>query len=115
MTYPLNKTIHQPTLSVDLSDALGRAVRVAQRPPADSDEPGALVVVDDATGEELDDLDAETVVGVIDAHVLPEPAPDPDEEMRDKLANFPTDGSPKQLADLLAGSDGGTRVPGRRP
>lgn len=109
MTYPLGKQVHQPTLSAELSDALGRAVRVAQRPPADGDEPGALVVVDDATGEELDDLDGTTVADVLDAHAPPEP-PDPVAEFRQQVE------AAQSVADLKAALLGGdTSGPGAEP
>lgn len=109
MSYPLGKAIHQPTLSADLSDALGREVRVAQRPPADGDEPGALIVVDDATGDEVDDLDVETVAGVVDAHVPPGPV-DHEAEFRQAVE------SATSVADLKAALLGGdTSGPGAEP
>ena len=64
------------------------------------------------------DLDADAVRQAVDQWAADTGATaltDPDEEMRDRLANFPADGSPKELADLLAGTDGGARVPGRLP
>lgn len=81
------------------------------------DWPASFLEQDDGTWVyrvDRDDVDPAEVQAAIDAHEPVWP-PDPDEEMRDQLADFPAGGSPKQLADLLAGTDGGTRVPGRRP
>lgn len=66
----------------------------------------------------LDEADRDVVQQVIDAHVPPEPPPDPDDEFRDAVTAAVADepaGSPlRKLADALLGASGPGAEP-RRP
>jgi hypothetical protein len=78
--HPLDRTDVEPdVLAADLSQALGREVAVATRPPGQTDDdgepiPGLLVVIDPDSGDVLD-VPPATVTDALTAHTPAEPVP----------------------------------------
>lgn len=65
------------------------------------------------SGYEVGEQSRSKIEQVVAAHVPKPVGANADEALRDALLNFPTNGTPKQLADLLAGKSASVRVPGR--
>lgn len=82
MRIETTKLVDAGQLARDLTVTLGTAVACSTRAPGQFDSqglglPGLVVLLNPATGDELDDLDLTTIQAVIAAHVPPEPHPGP--------------------------------------
>lgn len=104
MPHPLARAdVDLSALADELSTRLGRPVALSAVPPGQVDAfgdplPGALLVVDPVTGEELK-VDGRTVAGAVRSHV---PPPSAEQRRADALASAEAKAAAGDTAGALA-------------
>lgn len=109
MPHPLTRDdVDLAALAAELTERLGRPIALTARTPGQRDAdgaelPGVLLVLDAATGEELEDVDGRSVAAAVRAH---QPPPPPEQRRADALkaarAKAGKGDTAGALADVLA-------------